>query len=234
MSFETVSVIGLGYIGLPTAAMFASRKIKVISVDVNKHAVDTINRGEIHIVEPELDMLVQASVNQGYLKASLTAEPADAFLMTVPTPFIDDKDHASKLIHTARQVNDAKPDWVFDKIKMTLADFLTNSPKKTAKQTTIACLGLAFKPDIDDLRESPALAIVQEVSKWFNGELLVVEPNIKELPNSLINITTLVSVESAVKQADILVLLVNHKEFYLLKEVENLSLYVGTKGLLSK
>jgi len=87
MSFETISVIGLGYIGLPTAAMFASRKKKVIGVDVNQHAVDTINRGEIHIVEPDLDMIVHAAVNEGYLKATLTPEPADAFLIAVPTPF---------------------------------------------------------------------------------------------------------------------------------------------------
>ena len=82
-----VSVIGLGYIGLPTAAMFASRKIKVIGVDVNQHAVNTINRGEIHIVEPELDMLVHAAVTEGYLKATTTPEVADAFLIAVPTPF---------------------------------------------------------------------------------------------------------------------------------------------------
>ena len=61
MSFKTISVIGLGYIGLPTAAMFASRKKKVIGVDVNQHAVDTINRGKIHIVEPDLDVLVPVS-----------------------------------------------------------------------------------------------------------------------------------------------------------------------------
>ena len=65
MSFETISVIGLGYIGLPTAAMFASRKKKVIGIDVNQHAVDTINRGEIHIVEPDLDKLKKAR-EEGY------------------------------------------------------------------------------------------------------------------------------------------------------------------------
>lgn len=79
MSFETISVIGLGYIGLPTAAMFASRKKNVIGVDVNSKAVETINQGKIHIVEPELDMIVSAAVTEGYLKATLTPEPADAF-----------------------------------------------------------------------------------------------------------------------------------------------------------
>ena len=63
MSFETISIIGLGYIGLPTAAMFASLKKNVIGVEVNQDTVDTINRGEIHIVEPDLDMLVHAAVS---------------------------------------------------------------------------------------------------------------------------------------------------------------------------
>nr|WP_067295794.1 UDP-N-acetyl-D-mannosamine dehydrogenase [Marinobacterium profundum] len=90
MNFETISVIGLGYIGLPTAAVFASRKKKVIGVDVNQHAVDTINKGEIHIVEPELDIVVHAAVTEGYLRATTKPEPADAFLVAVPTPFIHD------------------------------------------------------------------------------------------------------------------------------------------------
>lgn len=87
MSFETVSVIGLGYIGLPTAAMFASRKKKVIGVDVNQCTVDIINKGQIHIIEPDLDMLVHSAVTEGYLRATTTPEPADAFLIAVPTPF---------------------------------------------------------------------------------------------------------------------------------------------------
>lgn len=87
MSFDTISVIGLGYIGLPTAAMFASRKKTVIGVDINQYAVDTINRGEIHIVEPDLDGIVQTAVSSGYLKACTEPEPADAFLIAVPTPF---------------------------------------------------------------------------------------------------------------------------------------------------
>ena len=87
--FNTISMIGLGYIGLPTATLFASRKKTVIGVDVNPHAVDTINKGKIHIVEPELDILVRAAVTEGYLRATLTPEPADAYLVAVPTPFVD-------------------------------------------------------------------------------------------------------------------------------------------------
>ena len=65
MSFSTISVIGLGYIGMPTAAAFASRQKRVVGVDVNQHAVETINRGEIHIVEPDLASVVKTAVEQG-------------------------------------------------------------------------------------------------------------------------------------------------------------------------
>lgn len=92
MSFETISIIGLGYIGLPTAAMFASRKMKVIGVDVNQHTVNTINKGKIHIVEPDLDMIVHAAVSEGYLKASTEVVSAEAFLIAVPTPFLPCKE----------------------------------------------------------------------------------------------------------------------------------------------
>ena len=99
-----VSVIGLGYIGLPTAAMFASRKIEVIGVDVNEEAVAAINRGEIHIAEPDLDIVVSAVVNQGYLRATTVPEPADAFLIAVPTPFKDDHIPDLAYIETAAQM----------------------------------------------------------------------------------------------------------------------------------
>lgn len=87
MLFKKISVIGLGYIGLPTAAMFASQKIEVIGIDRDASVVNTVNRGEIHIVEPFLDVMVHKAVEQGYLSASLIAKSADAFLIAVPTPF---------------------------------------------------------------------------------------------------------------------------------------------------
>lgn len=399
MQFNTISVVGLGYIGLPTAAVFASRKIKVIGVDVNQSAVDTINRGEIHIVEPDLDMVVHAAVKEGYLRASTTPEPADAFLVAVPTPFKGDKyepdltyiESASKaiavvlkkgdlvilestspvgateqmaewlskyrpdltfpqdagensdiriahcpervlpghvlrelvqndrvvggmtpkcselacslyktfvegdcvvtnartaemakltenscrdvqiafanelsvicdklnidvwelislanrhprinilqpgpgvgghciavdpwfivsktpdearLIRTAREVNDGKPDWVIEKVKLAIAEYLQENPEKTVKEITIACYGLAFKPDIDDLRESPALAITQKISLEHRGNLMAVEPNIRSLPISIT--AELIELERALAVADIHVLLVDHKEF---------------------
>ena len=97
MNFETISVVGLGYIGLPTAAVIASRQRKVIGIDVNENVVDTINQGRIHIVEPDLDMIVHAAVSEGYLTAESEPQPADAFLIAVPTPFIRD---ASGTSHT--------------------------------------------------------------------------------------------------------------------------------------
>ncbi len=85
-SFKTVSVIGLGYIGLPTAALLASRGVRVLGVDVNKKVVETISKGQVHIVEPDLDGLVQKAVSSGNLTAQGKVSPADAFVITVPTP----------------------------------------------------------------------------------------------------------------------------------------------------
>ena len=84
---KKICVIGLGYIGLPTAALLANRGYDVHGVDVVQTTVDTINRGEIHIVEPELDTFVQAAVNSGKLKADLKPTDADIFIIAVPTPF---------------------------------------------------------------------------------------------------------------------------------------------------
>ena len=92
MSFKTISVIGLGYIGLPTAAMFASCNMKVIGVDVNQSVVDIINKGEIHIVEPELNKLVKKAVTNSNLKATTMPMAADVFIITVPTPFMKNSD----------------------------------------------------------------------------------------------------------------------------------------------
>ncbi|HAS6628206.1 UDP-N-acetyl-D-mannosamine dehydrogenase [Vibrio parahaemolyticus] len=404
MSFETISVIGLGYIGLPTAAMFASRKKKVIGVDVNQHAVDTINQGKIHIVEPDLDMIVSAAVSEGYLKATTTPEPADAFLIAVPTPFLpcnegevpapdlsyieaaskaiapvlkkgdlvilestspvgateqmaawlaearsdltfpqthgeqadvnvahcpervlpghvvrelvendrviggmsarcsersvalyrtfvqgecvvtnsrtaemakltenssrdvqiafanelsiicDKLDinvwelialanrhprvnilqpgpgvgghciavdpwfivsktpEEAQIIHTARKVNDGKPDWVINKVKLAIAEFLQANPDKTAREVTVACYGLAFKPDIDDLRESPALKIAKHLSEIHSGRTIAVEPNISKLPESLDRLT-LFDQDISNLEADVHVYLVKHNGF---------------------
>lgn len=403
-TFNTISIIGLGYIGLPTAAVFASRHIKVIGVDVSQHAVDTINRGEIHIIEPDLDMLVHVAVTEGYLRATTKPEPADAFLIAVPTPFKDgptgphhpDMDYIeaaaksiapvlkkgdlvilestspvgateqmsawlaeartdltfpqthgeasdirvahcpervlpgqvlrelvqndrviggmtakcslaasqlyktfvkgecivtnartaemckltensfrdvniafanelsiicdklginvwelirlanrhprvnilqpgpgvgghciavdpwfivsaapdqARLIRTAREVNESKPEWVIEKIKAAVAGFLMANPDKTIDEVTIACFGLAFKPDIDDLRESPSALIAQQIAQAHPGRVLAVEPNIREIPGEWKTRLMLSPLNDAMQQADVLVLLVDHCEF---------------------
>ncbi len=86
----TVTTIGLGYIGLPTSALIASNKIKVSGMDINPHVVETINRGEIHIVEPDLNTYVANAVKEGFLSASINVKVADVYLVVVPTPFKGD------------------------------------------------------------------------------------------------------------------------------------------------
>lgn len=418
MSFNTISVIGLGYIGLPTAAAFASRKKKVVGVDVNQHAVDTINRGAIHIVEPDLDRVVKEAVEGGYLQAVSKPLAADAFLIAVPTPFKGDHEpdlayveaaakslapvlkkgdlvilestspvgateqmalwlaearcdlsfpqdageqadvniaycpervlpgqvmveliqndrviggmtpkcserasalykiflegecvitnsrtaemckltensfrdvniafanelslicddqginvwelirlanrhprvnilqpgpgvgghciavdpwfivaqnpQQARLIHTARLVNDGKPLWVVDRVKAAVADCLAASNKR-ASEVKIACFGLAFKPNIDDLRESPAVEVAHLIADWHVGEILAVEPNVEQLPKSLAGHVTLKKLPEALQQADVIVMLVDHKEFKAIKPEEiKQSWIVDTKGV---
>lgn len=421
MNFKTVSVVGLGYIGLPTAAVFASRKINVFGVDVNQNAVDTINRGEIHIVEPDLDMVVHAAVKQGYLRAVTTPKRSDAFLIAVPTPFKGDnfdpdlgyieaaakeiakvlepgnlvvlestspvgatekmadwlaearpdltfpQTHGessciriahcpervlpghvlrelvqndrvvggmtsrcselavslyktfvegecivtnartaemakltensfrdvniafanelsmicdkldinvweliklanrhprvnilqpgpgvgghciavdpwfvvsktpkdARLIRTAREVNDSKPDWVLSKVKLAVAEFLRKYPNRNASDITIACFGLAFKADIDDLRESPALLIVKQLVETMDCRIIVVEPNIDTLPKMLQGAEFVESPEFACKEAEIVLMLVDHKEFSLnLRSALEGKLVIDTRGVL--
>ena len=88
-AFTRVSVLGLGYVGLPMAAIMAARGIEVIGVDVTSSVVAKINEGGIHIVEPGLDIVVRGAVGAGKLRATATPEPADAFIIAVPTPFKD-------------------------------------------------------------------------------------------------------------------------------------------------
>lgn len=420
--FKTISVIGLGYIGLPTAAVFASRKIKVVGVDVNQRAVDIINEGKIHIVEPELDIVVHAAVTEGYLRATLTPEPADAFLIAVPTPFKGDHEpdlsyiqsaceaiapvlksgdlvilestspvgateqvaqwlaeirkdltfpqtqgessdirvahcpervlpghvlrelvqndrviggmtakcseratqlyklfvegecvitnartaemckltensfrdvniafanelsmicdnleinvwelirlanrhprvnilqpgpgvgghciavdpwfivsktpEEARIIRCAREVNDSKPEWVIEKVKLAVAEYLQANPNKTAKDVTVACFGLAFKPDIDDLRESPAVAITKSISAKHPGTVIAVEPNISELPAAMREQVELKSIPEAINEATIALFLVDHKEFKALDvaSLDKLAL-IDTRGIWGK
>lgn len=418
--FETISVIGLGYIGLPTATLFASCKKKVIGVDINPHAVDTINQGKIHIVEPGLDMLVHSAVTEGYLRATTQPEPADAFLVAVPTPFTDGRKpdlsyieaaaqsiatvlakgnlvilestspvgttekladwlaavrsdlsfpqqageeadiqiaycpervlpgrvvhelvtndrviggmtnkatemacalyktfvegalmstnnrtaemckltensfrdvniafanelsmicdkldinvwdlirlanrhprvnilqpgagvgghciavdpwfivditpNEARLIRTAREVNDHKPHWVLEKVKAAIADCLVQKPGSTMADIKVACLGLAFKPDIDDLRESPAVEITQHIAK-LGCQVLAVEPNIETLPQKLGKANLLLSsLTEVLANADVVCVLVKHRQFVACREsISGQPKIVDSVGLL--
>lgn len=395
---ENICVFGLGYIGLPTAAMFAHHGANVVGVDVNQHAVDTINQGKIHIIEPGLEAIVKQAVDNGKLKASLTPVHSDAYLIAVPTPFKGD-DHTpdltyihsvsqalapllekgdvvilestspvgateqmvewlaearpdlsfpkyeapeteadifiaycpervlpgkvveelivndrviggmtkqstlkakevyqrfvtgelletnsrtaemakltenafrdvniafanelsiiadklninvwelielanhhprvnilqpgagvgghciavdpwfivnknpseAKIIRAAREINDYKPEWVIEKIIAEVDNLIAQGIEKP----TVALLGLAFKPNIDDLRESPAVHIAREMLDVDSAEILLVEPNISELPKSL-TAGDLVESGSALEHADIMIILVAHDEF---------------------
>ncbi|HSO12897.1 MAG TPA: nucleotide sugar dehydrogenase [Anaerolineales bacterium] len=91
MKFNKICILGLGYIGLPTASTFATHGFKVLGVDINPHVVETLGKGEIHIHEPGLQTVVEAALKSGNLTVSSKPEEADAFLIAVPTPFYEDK-----------------------------------------------------------------------------------------------------------------------------------------------
>lgn len=391
--FKRVSMIGLGYIGLPTAALMASRGLEVIGVDVNQKTVDTINSGNVHIVEPDLDIVVRSTVTTGNLRATCTPEPADAFLVAVPTPFKEDhvpdlayiesaakmiapvlekgnlvilestspvgttekltkwlsehRDDLSfpidgneladiqvaycpervlpgqvlkelvsndriiggltrscsekakilyqlfvkgtclvtnartaemakltenafrdtniafanelsllckrlnisvwelielsnrhprvnilqpgpgvgghciavdpwfivhsapdlaKIVRAAREVNDGKPEFVINEITEAASKF---------KKPIIAFFGIAFKPNIDDLRESPALFIAQSIASKKMGEIMIVEPNVESIAgiDNLTEQAVKVDTREALEKADIIVGLVDHDSF---------------------
>ena len=288
MNFSTISVIGLGYIGLPTAAAFASRQKRVVGVDINQHAVETINRGEIHIVEPDLASVVKTAVEQGYLSATTAPVEADAYLIAVPTPFKDLHEPDMVFVESAAKsiaptlkkgslvilestspvgsteqmagwLAEMRPDLSFPQQVGEAADVnIAYCPERVlpgqvmvelikndrviggmspvcsarASELKIACFGLAFKPNIDDLRESPAMAIAAQIARWHGGETLVVEPNIHQLPKKLDGLCALASLDEALASADVLVMLVDHKEFKAVGgESVSQQFIVDTKGV---
>ncbi|GAC91763.1 NDP-N-acetyl-D-galactosaminuronic acid dehydrogenase [Anoxybacillus flavithermus NBRC 109594] len=407
---KKVCVIGLGYIGLPTATVLANNGFEVHGVDINEKAVELINNGQVHIYEPDLDIMVKKAVESGNLKASVIPEKADVFIIAVPTPFkenhkpdltyveqatrsispylepgnivilestspvgttekvaewileeredlsidenrenrifvshcpervlpgkilkeliennriiggineestkrtvgfyksfvkgkiletnartaelsklaenafrdvniafanelsmicdelninvwelinlanhhprvnilqpgpgvgghciavdpwfiVDAAPETAKLIRTARMVNDSKPYFVIEKIK---------EATKNLKNPTIACLGLAFKANVDDLRESPAVKIVKELSAIYDQTIYVAEPHIEELPKDLLELNVrLVKTEDAIEKADVVVLLVDHDYFKVIDKKALLNkIVIDTRGVL--
>ena len=101
MDVQTICVVGLGYIGLPSAALVASRDHRVIGCDIQQHVIDTINDGKIHLVEPELDLLVQKAVSAGKLTAQLSIPEADIYVITVPTPVTEKNEPDISYVKTA-------------------------------------------------------------------------------------------------------------------------------------
>ncbi|AFQ45978.1 UDP-N-acetyl-D-mannosamine dehydrogenase [Desulfosporosinus meridiei] len=131
-----------------------------------------------------------------------------------PWFIVDSMPNKTRLIRTAREVNDSKPMWVYDRIKEVALGF--------DRQSTIAFLGLAYKSDIDDLRESPALEIVRKyVLSEDDRDFLIVEPHIKNLPDDInLSHVKLCTLEEALLKATIVVVLVSHSEFYSIKLVD--------------
>jgi len=125
-----------------------------------------------------------------------------------PWFIVNSAPNESKLIHTARLVNDGKPSFIIKKIEQ--AAKLVNKKRFEIK---IACFGLSFKPNIDDLRESPALNIAKKINTMNFNKVLIVEPHITQLPDGFNESVKLVSLEKAIEIVDIVVLLVDHKQF---------------------
>lgn len=136
----------------------------------------------------------------------------------------------ARLIHTARLVNDGKPLWVVD--CESGGGRLPAATDKRASEVKIACFGTAFKPNIDDLRESPAVEVAHLIAEWHVGETLAVEPNVEQLPKSLAGHVTLTPIAEALQQADVIVMLVDHQQFKAIRPEEiKQNWVVDTKGV---
>jgi UDP-N-acetyl-D-mannosaminuronic acid dehydrogenase len=130
-----------------------------------------------------------------------------------PWFIVDSCPEEARLIRTAREVNDRKPQWVLAQVKEQLEKIHQSYPATTRSDIRVACLGISFKPNIDDLRESPALNIARQIAE-LGAQVHIVEPNIDRLPKSLqYPNVSLVSLEQALADADVMCVLVKHKPF---------------------
>lgn len=160
-SETTVCVLGLGYIGLPTASVLATKGYQVLGVDVREDVVETINRGEIHIEEPDLDILVRSAVNSGQLTASTDPQPADVFMICVPTPI--NEDHTANLSFVKAAAKSIRP---FVK-KGDLVILESTSPPKTTEEIVV--------PNAipDDLRVGNDVAVAHCPERVLPGRILL-------------------------------------------------------------
>jgi UDP-N-acetyl-D-mannosaminuronic acid dehydrogenase len=130
-----------------------------------------------------------------------------------PWFIVDSAPDEARLVRTAREVNDGKPLWVLEKVKAAIADVLAAHPERRIGDVKVACLGLSFKPDIDDLRESPALCVAQDVAA-LGCQVLAVEPHIDRLPEPLASSGAgLYQLHDALRLADIICVLARHRDF---------------------
>jgi UDP-N-acetyl-D-mannosaminuronic acid dehydrogenase len=129
-----------------------------------------------------------------------------------PWFIVDTNPDEARIIRMAREVNDHKPEWVLDKVKAAITNALAKKPGSTMADIKVACLGLAFKPDIDDLRESPAVEITQHIAQ-LGCQALAVEPNIDILPTLSQSNLVLCPFADALANADVVCVLVKHRLF---------------------
>ena len=139
----------------------------------------------------------------------------------------------ARIVNMARVINDGKPEWVKGKVHEALLELVKSNYE--LKDIRIACFGLTFKPDIDDLRESPSLNIASDLAKEFPYQVVAVEPNIKSLPESISQTTIkLVAQEDGLK-ANIIILLVDHTPFkYIRIKLRDGQYLIDTKGIWNK
>lgn len=162
-----VAVIGLGYIGLPTSAIMARAGLKVLGVDVAPHVVETVNSGRIHIEEVDLEALVQGVVARGHLRAATRVEPADAFLIAVPTPF--DDNHAPDISYVLAAAKTIAP-------VLKSGDLIVlESTSPVGTTDSIRDLLAELRPDLalPGLAERPEIAIAYCPERVLPGRILI-------------------------------------------------------------
>lgn len=155
-NFGRIAVIGLGYIGLPTAAIFAENGVEVVGVDVTPRVVETINAGRPHFGEPNLDALVRRVVESGKLRATLSVEPADAFIIAVPTPL---RGHGERAAPDVSHVEDAARAVAPVLVAGNLVILESTSPVGTTER--MAAILAELRPDLSFPQQRGELADVQ-------------------------------------------------------------------------